>query len=877
MILMNFFRCTADYQRQGVSAEDIWDVEGQSPLGGVKDALERRGLLTLLADEFPLRLAPRLRAQGQGETRMRLPIPIPKRAWLLIPVCCVVFMGWVDHVRLHHVKFVSNVAKDEARVDARSPTGYADGKRWLIVPEHNNPTYQWIEETQLMAAKGDWRVRSVDYENAPYGREVHSASPYRWWLVLLAWLDRCISGRPFGLSLEHSALFADPLLQLFLLIASAIFVARRFGAFAAALMCVGLAVLFPFGAALLPGIANDFGLAQICALWSVLLVVAGAVAQRRMRALFIAGGCAGGAGLWLSAAGQTPVIVGIAIGAVIAALVAGRATGAPTPGPDVPPWRAWAVGGALSSFAAYLVEYFPSHMEPQFRVNYPLYSLAWLGLGEILWRFASWVRHRGPLGGVRGVSIWVLSAAAVASLPVALIKSGNGEFLAGDLLSTRLTNLPDGTVASSVSEWITRDGASGALAATLLPLLLLGPAAWLLARTRTGRDHRTSIAIALGPLIAVGALAVHEIRLWNTFDCAALVLLVATAAAAAAQPGALRWVVAASLAPAMLAGLIQILPTVDPTNPNDFKFTTAEIEGLYERAVAQWIADRAGPGGATVLVPPFRTSSFCFYGGVRGLGTQNWENRDGLSATFRIVNSTRPDETLALINQRGVTHIVVPSWDTDLDDFARMGLKQPMDSFIYALHQTDGGIFPWLRALPYSIPEIPGFKEPSVLVLEVTDETDPATLRSRLVEYLIEMHRIDQAAFASRALLRYPADLGALVALAQVAKARGNEEDFARAFSSIESNLASGSDRALAWDRRVSLAVVLALGGRTDLSEAQVKRCVAHMDDAHIRLLTTGSLYHLLVLCKHYGVDIPDPNLRALALKLLPEELRERL
>jgi hypothetical protein len=293
--------------------------------------------------------------------------------------------------------------------------------------------------------------------------------------------------------------------------------------------------------------------------------------------------------------------------------------------------------------------------------------------------------------------------------------------------------------------------------------------------------------------------------------------------------------------------------------------------------LAQWIADRADPGGATVLVPPFRTSSFCFYGGLRGLGTQNWENRDGLSATFRIVNSTRPDETLALINQRGVTHIVVPSWDTDLDDFARMGLKQPMDSFIYALHQTDGGIFPWLRALPYNLPEIPGFKEPSVLVLEVTDDTDPATLRSRLVEYLVEMHSIDQAAFASRALLRYPADLGALVALAQVAKARGDDDAFAKAFDSLQSNLAGGSDRALAWDRRVSLAVVLALGGRTDLSVVQVKRCVDEIDDARIRLLTTGSLYHLLVLCKHFGVEIPDPKLRALAMKLLPSELRERL
>jgi hypothetical protein len=429
---------------------------------------------------------------------MRLPFPLPTRAWLLVPVCCLVFMGWSDHLRLKHVKFVTDVAKDEARVDATSPTGYADGKRWLIVPEHNNPTYQWIEETQAMVAKGDWRVRSIDYENAPFGREVHSASPYRWWLVLLAWLDHGVSGRPIGLSLEHSALFADPLLQLLLLVGTAAFTARRFGAFPAALLSVGLATLFPFGAALLPGIANDFGLAQICALWSVLLVLAGAVAKRRPSAWFLAGGCAGGCGLWLSASGQTPVIAGIALGGIIAAAVTGRGS---SPGPsdaDVPPWRAWAIGGAVSSFLAYLVEYFPSHLEPQFRVNYPLYSLAWLGLGEFTWRFASWMRRRGPVGGLRGVAMWILSAAAVVSLPVALVKSGNNEFLAGDLLSTRLTNLPNGVVASSLFDWMSRDGASGALAATLLPLLLILPAAWILARCKAGAAARTSVAIADG-------------------------------------------------------------------------------------------------------------------------------------------------------------------------------------------------------------------------------------------------------------------------------------------------------------------------------------------------------------------------------------------
>jgi len=235
------------------------------------------------------------------------------------------------------------------------------------------------------------------------------------------------------------------------------------------------------------------------------------------------------------------------------------------------------------------------------------------------------------------------------------------------------------------------------------------------------------------------------------------------------------------------------------------------------------------------------------------------------------------NESLSVIRQRGVTHIVLPSWDTDFDDFARLNLKYPTASFIYALRNADGSGFNWLRALPYEVPQVSGLEAQSVLVLEVTDETDPATLQSRLVEYLVEMHKIDQATLASRALLSYPADLGSLVALAQLAKARGDEEAFARAFKSIVASLSRDSDRRLIWDRRVSLAVVLALGGRPDLSRAQVKRCIGEADEARIRFLTTESLYHLLLLGKRSGMEFPDPKLRALSLKLLPRGARERL
>src|SRR5688500_7493843 len=156
---------------------------------------------------------------------MRSSFRLPSRIWLLIPLCALGFLVWTNWERARRVDAVTMTDAEDAVVDAASATGYAGGKRWLIVPEHNNRSYQWIAETQQMLMQRQWRVRHIDTENAPLGRDVYSASPYRWWLGLIAWVDHTFSGRPLGLSVERAALWTDPLLHVLLLVFTTIFVA----------------------------------------------------------------------------------------------------------------------------------------------------------------------------------------------------------------------------------------------------------------------------------------------------------------------------------------------------------------------------------------------------------------------------------------------------------------------------------------------------------------------------------------------------------------------------------------------------------------------------------------------------------------------------
>jgi hypothetical protein len=97
-----------------------------------------------------------------------------------------------------------------------------------------------------------------------------------------------------------------------------------------------------------------------------------------------------------------------------------------------------------------------------------------------------------------------------------------------------------------------------------------------------------------------------------------------------------------------------------------------------------------------------------------------------------------------------------------------------------------------------------------------------------------------------------------------------------RVLASLLSRLSGEGERALPWDRRVSLAVVLAQGQHLDRARDQLRKCLAEVNEEKLRSLTTGSLYHFEVLERVLGMEISDPALRQLALNLLPPEMAKR-
>jgi hypothetical protein len=776
--------------------------------------------------------------------------------------------------RIGHVEEVSRLASPgPAAPDAGSPTGYAGGGRLLILPGRGEASFHWIMETQQMLAGGGARVRSTPAENAPDGREVTTPSPYRWWLGGLARLDHAVSGRPLGLCAERAALDADTILLVAAILIGSALAAWRLGALPACVVAVGLATAYPFAAGFAPGMPDPRGLSSLCAFGSVALVLLGISPGRRGSApWFAASGVLGGLGTWLSVQTQFPVTAGIAAGGALAVWL-----GRQGPGRDELPWRSWAGAGAVSVLAAYAAEYFPGEMGTlRLGAVHPVYGVAWIGLGELA-RQAGLAPERARVRRER--VLLALGAGAALALPAAMASVRAWGFLGKDLVWARLGGLPEAPAAASTWAWIARDGASPEVIGTLAVLVVVLPAAWLLLSGRAYGPSGTRLAVAIGPVVAALGFAVRELSWWPVADAAALALLLALAADADWTAKGVRgsWIVSAATVVLAAAGLPRLLPS-GPQGPQA-ALSPAESEELVDRHLAQWLARRSGTPGLVVYAPPGQTTLLEYYGGLRGIGTFAPENRAGFSAALSIAGARDLGDLEAQVDSRGIRYLVVPSWDPFFRDFARLYLapEQAGRQSLFAGDLPRLELPAWLRPVPYQLPVGGGYEGQSALVLEVVDPQPPAVLEGRIDEFLVETGDTARARAREERLRRFPGDVGALAAMAQVESAAGDGDALRGTLESLQSRLSAGGDRYLAWDRRVSLAIVLARAERVEACRAQVGRCLEGVSEERLRTLTAGSLYGLLVLSRTFGLEIRDPSLRALALDLLPEDVRSRL
>lgn len=801
---------------------------------------------------------------------MRFPDWLSNRRWLLFaPLLAGAWLAFTAGHDIHHARYVEHLGDvGPLKSDAKSPTGLAGGMRTFIAQEHNQESYQWIAQTQLMASRGTWRLRHVDYDNAPEGREVHTASPYRWWLALLGHVHGWFSATPTAAAIERAAVLANPLLHGLLILAAAGYIAAVFGPGPAVAASIAMVGLFPLGGAFPAGQPDDFSLSVIFALGSVLPLAAGlwrndnSAARRH----FLAAGILGGMGLWIDVTVQAMLLAGITAGALLIRWLPGRGAGAGRTAEAAPaPWRTWATAGAITTLVAYALEYLPGHHAwTRWEVNHPLYAVAWLTAGELLARLAHNPRHDESRRARDLVTAAVAGVVVLGTIAAVAYHASHAAWPV-DSAANRVSGLPGHAPAENLAAWLAHGGTSAVLA-TLLPLSLLGLGVGMVFRGGLEAPRQRALGLTLAPAGLALGIACAQLRWWNLLDVLLVALLALTGAVATSRGGRWRAAWMALLVVSCVPGLLHLARSGDPAAPESV--TDAEVVALIERDLAHWLARRAGPDGAIVLAPPSLTGALCYHGGLRGLGSPYWENQAGFAIAVRMAGATSPDEAEALIRRREVTHVILPSWDPFMLEYARLATNEPEQSLAALLQRW---LPPrWLQPIAYPLPAIAGMEDDFAAIFAVVDVQDNATALSRLAEYFLEMGQAQPALALSRALKEsFSTDLGALTTRAQIALAMRNAPEVRELANAIMPFVERGDDLDLPWDRRISLALVLLNLQQRELARGRLEDCLYEADDARIRRLSPSTLYRLVAALESLGLDFPEPALGALARELV--------
>jgi hypothetical protein len=137
---------------------------GQSSIRAVKEHRGRN--FSCPAPRCRIACAP-LKSAANVTIPASSPARLTRRPWRIVPLLALGFFILTSAIRIHRIEYVSGVAAGPADGAASTPR--------LIIPGHRSDSFEWLDQTLQMFAKGEWRIRRVDYENAPYGREVNSA------------------------------------------------------------------------------------------------------------------------------------------------------------------------------------------------------------------------------------------------------------------------------------------------------------------------------------------------------------------------------------------------------------------------------------------------------------------------------------------------------------------------------------------------------------------------------------------------------------------------------------------------------------------------------------------------------------------------------
>jgi len=603
----------------------------------------------------------------------------------------------------------------EGRIVQPFNTGDGEHTRNLVITSAPDGRW-WIMHAEKMAREGKLRIRHTDSDNPPHGREVHWSSLQMWNLV---GLSKIVSLWPIVDTLspiETAALFIGPLTLLVFLVIGTIISWQAFGPQVAVAFPLCLvasrSVLYFFRA----GESDHHGLVAMFAAFGVILLLGGRLGlekpdRRRSRWWFALAGIFSAAGLWVSAATQLPILFATGIGSLAVTWFATRSTEIRC---NYISWRVWGLSGALASCFFYLIEYYPSHLGWRLEVNHPIYSLAWLAGAEILCRFARAMQSR-TISKITPLELTILLTCILAViLPAVLVViCGEKVFVVSDHFLYALHDyfINEFMSLSTVAKSIGYHYAVFSYSSTIAALLI-----FTLASIRSELPSRAwyLMLFAATPMIFMTMLAFRQIR-WSGTAAALVIPLVLTSlwGLGSLAKGRYQWRLVTAWGILILATIptaVTLAMRFFDTRDKGNMVEKAIVPSVLTRDICHRLAAASPDRRLVILASPSTSTEIIYYGGAKAIGTLYWENLAGLRNAAEIYAATNEADALRKIEELGITHILLFSWDSFGQRYVRLqrGLgkdDEARDGFIPALLEGTRAQPTWLTPLFYPIPK----------------------------------------------------------------------------------------------------------------------------------------------------------------------------
>jgi hypothetical protein len=578
----------------------------------------------------------------------------------------------------------------------------------------------WINLTQEQYRLGAWRTHTFPWDNTPYGRERHWSQSLSWWLLLLGAATHAVTGAPMEMAIAQAAGWANPILCVLFLTALAIALRRRCSPWTAGAFLVTLAASWGVEWDFSYGRPDHHGLHLMAFIGLMLGAFLGGMGWVRSddesvdagvsrgQAVFwlrVSAVC-GGIGLWIGSTQQCFCVGVLGVGAAVSVLWLGGAKDEESGfSPEL--WRHWARVGAATSFALYLIEYFPFRQGLRLEVNSPFMALAWAGAGELIWVMAvarlDWAGARARAGELALRA--ALGLAAVSALPLALVFGPRAWWVLGDGWMWRSS-----LVISEQRPWLDMHQPLAAVARIwsftgILLVTLPALALWALCK-RQPPARRAAILTALAGVAVFLAWTLYQIR-WIGFLEVSLAFLLMLVAPSLAGEKRL---------PALLLALAA---------PGWLGFGAHEAASYFGDAAAQaksWVGEMSEwkevawnlrlYGGdkapARVMAPSAPSPVLHYYGGVETVGSYYWENLAGSHAVldFYAAPGDQAPQARRIVRERGLDFVVAvaqPSFvlEMQLLDQGKIDVASAKRTLAFRLGNPQARNYPdWLEPLP---------------------------------------------------------------------------------------------------------------------------------------------------------------------------------